>query len=572
MRSTEKRNSIITSKRNARDKALGFAGPYLGNDHGIYTKATASEIVQRIAKGEWTSSEVLEAYIARSAMAQAKIHHFSSGISILTPFTVLYEDARKQAKELDAEFASTKTLRGPFHGVPVSVKDNYQIEGYDATIGFTAWANNPGKKDACVIAQLRAAGAIIFVKTNVPQTMLAFECSNPLWGRTTNPWNDKYTCGGSSGGEGALLAMDGSALGIGSDIGGSLRIPASYCGVYSLKPTAERVSSIGTQAVRPGFEAIRSSHGPLTRLVATCITWLIRDYFLGLVSPKFPMPYHAVELPSKLRFGYYLSGTMIWHVGIITCMQTSSTGDSLSLRKQGHECIEFTSPLNASAMEVFLGLTSSDGYKKMLSHLDSDPMARGQFIPGHLGSQLPSFVCKLACWIAKTFLGDSLFPRFFSLARRSAAAWYEQVWDKYGFDGIIAPVQSLPVIPHGGATYLSVLAAAPLRTTLSTLLSAPYQRLGRSKMFETRMYLGKNPVYDPKAMEGIPVGVQLVGKKREDEKVLAMMHVVDAHWDLEDSVRAVGNLSRPCRSEVLQPVLPGPSSNLTGGGLFLKSS
>ncbi|KAG2352059.1 amidase, partial [Suillus spraguei] len=156
---------------------------------------------------------------------------------------VLYEDARKQAKELDAEFASTKTLRGPFHGVPVSVKDNFtSLHGYDATIGFTAWANNPGKKDACA-----SAGAIIFVKTNVPQTMLAFECSNPLWGRTTNPWNNKYTCGGSSGGEGALLAMDGSALGIGSDIGGSLRIPASYCGVYSLKPTAERVSSIGTQ-------------------------------------------------------------------------------------------------------------------------------------------------------------------------------------------------------------------------------------------------------------------------------------------------------------------------------------
>ncbi|KAG2359185.1 amidase signature domain-containing protein [Suillus spraguei] len=422
------------------------------------------------------------------------------------PFTVLYEDARKQAKELDAEFASTKTLRGPFHGVPVSVKDNYQIEGYDATIGFTAWANNPGKKDACVVAQLRAAGAIIFVKTNVPQTMLAFECSNPLWGRTTNPWNNKYTCGGSSGGEGALLAMDGSALGIGSDIGGSLRIPASYCGVYSLKPTAERVSSI---AVRPGFEVIRSSHGSLARFLID-----------GMMESS-PACKRAV-------------------------LETVS-----ALRKQGHECIEFTSPLNASAMEVFLGLASSDGYKKMLLFLVT------------LGPRLLSFVRKLACWIAKTFLGDSLFPRFFSLAREKsvleftdftdqrnkvAAAWYEQisVWDKYGFDGIIAPVQSLPVIPHGGATYLSVLAAATITYNVidSPVGTIPVMRVnpdtdnlstdfvvgasGRSKMFETRMYLGKNPVYDPKAMEGIPVGVQLVGKKWEDENVLVMMHVVDA--------------------------------------------
>ncbi|KAG2369045.1 amidase signature domain-containing protein [Suillus spraguei] len=554
MRSTEKRNSIITSKRNARDKALGFAGPYLGNDHGIYTKATASEIVQRIAKGEWTSSEVLEAYIARSAMAQAKVNCLTE---------VLYEDARKQAKELDAEFASTKTLRGPFHGVPVSVKDNYQIEGYDATIGFTAWANNPGKKDACVIAQLRAAGAIIFVKTNVPQTMLAFKCSNPLWGRTTNPWNDKYTCGGSSGGEGALLAMDGSALGIGSDIGGSLRIPASYCGVYSLKPTAERVSSIGTQAVRPGFEAIRSSHGPLARSVQDCELFCKTIFGQKDSSHQnIPMPYHAVELPSKLRFGYYLSDGML--ESSPACKRAVLETVS-ALRKQGHECIEFTSPLNASAMEVFLGLTSSDGYKKMLSHLDSDPMAKPDLQEDSLflvtlGPRLPSFVRKLACWIAKTFLGDSLFPRFFSLAREKSvleftdftdqrnevtAAWYEQVWDKYGFDGIIAPVQSLPVIPHGGATYLSVFAAAtitynvidsPVGTIPVTRVNPDTDNLstdfvvgasGRSKMFETRMYLGKNPVYDPKAMEGIPVGVQLVGKKWEDEKVLAMMHVVD---------------------------------------------
>jgi amidase len=548
MRSAEQRNSIITSKRNARDKALGFAGLYLVNDHDVYTKATASEIVQRIAKGEWTSSEVLEAYIARSAVAQTEVNCLTE---------VLYEDARKRAKELDAEFASTKTLRGPFHGVPFSVKDNYRIEGYDATTGFTAWANNPGKKDACLVAQLRAAGAIIFVKTNVPQTMFAFECNNPLWGRTTNPWNDKYTCGGSSGGEGALLAMDGSALGVGSDIGGSLRIPASYCGIYSLKPTAERVSSIGTQATRPGFEAIRSSHGPLARSVQDCELFCKTIFGQKDSSHQnIPMPYQAVELPSKLRFGYYLSDGMI--ESSPACKRAVLETVS-ALRKQGHECIEFTSPLNIRAMEVFLGLASSDGYKKMLSHLASDPMEDSLFLVT-LGPRLPSFVRSLVCWIAKTVLGDSLFSRFFSLARvktvseftdltdqrdKVTTAWYEQVWDKYGFDGIIAPVQSLPVIPHGGSTYLSPLAAAtiiynvvesPVGTIPVTRVNPDTDQLstdfvagasGRSKVLESRMYLGKNPAYDPKAMEGIPVGVQLVGKKWEDEKVLAMMHVVD---------------------------------------------
>ena len=78
--------------------------------------------------------------------------------------------------------------------------------------------------------------------------MLAFECSNPLWGRTTNPWNKNYTCGGSSGGEAAILAMDGSAIGFGSDVGGSLRIPATYCGVYSLKPSPQRISDCGIRS------------------------------------------------------------------------------------------------------------------------------------------------------------------------------------------------------------------------------------------------------------------------------------------------------------------------------------
>ncbi|KAG2354485.1 hypothetical protein BDR07DRAFT_1614234 [Suillus spraguei] len=149
------------------------------------------------------------------------------------------------------------------------------------------------------------------------------------------------------------------------------------------------------------------------------------------------MPYHAVELPSKLRFGYYLSDGMM--ESSPACKRAVLETVS-ALRKQGHQCIEFTSPLNASAMEVFLGLASSDGHKKMLSHLDSDPMEDSLFLVT-LGPRLPSFVRKLACWIAKTFF-HSLFPRFFSLAREKsvleftdftdqrnkvAAAWYEQI-------------------------------------------------------------------------------------------------------------------------------------------------
>ncbi|OAX39499.1 amidase signature enzyme [Rhizopogon vinicolor AM-OR11-026] len=546
---SSQRNGIITSKRAARDKALALAGSYVMNEYEVYSTATASEIVQMIAKGEWTASQVLEGYIARAAIAQAETNCVTE---------VLFEDARKQAKELDTEFASTQQLRGPMHGVPVSFKDQYEVEGYDATVGFTAWADKPAKKDAFLVAQFKAAGAIAIVKTNVPQTMLAFECSNPLWGRTTNPWNDQFTCGGSSGGEAALLAMDGSALGVGSDIGGSLRIPASYCGIYSLKPSADRISGLGAKGCNAGFEAVRVAYGPMGRSVQDCE--LFCKTIFGEQDPSHqnvPLPYRPVELPSKLRFGYYLSDGM---VETSPACQRAVLETVSALEKQGHECIEFKPHLSIAAMEAFVGLITADGYKKTLSHLDSDPQEGSLFLTT-VGPRLPSFIRNLVCWIVNSpFVGDSLFSSVFSLARvksvfefttftdkrnQVATAWYEEIWDKYGFDGIIAPVQSLPALPHGGCAYLSAIAVAtivynivdsPVGTIPVTRVNVDTDQLpadfkpgrsGGSKLFEERMYTGKNPIYDPKAMHGMPIGVQVVGKKWEDEKVLAMMHVVD---------------------------------------------
>lgn len=160
-----------------------------------------------------------------------------------------------------------------------------------------------------LVNHLLDAGAVLFVKTNVPQTMLAFECSNPLWGRTLNPYSPLYTCGGSSGGEGALLAMDGSALGIGSDIGGSLRIPATYCGIYSFKPGYGRVSYTGGRGPVGGFEGIKTVAGPMGRS-ADDVT-LLAKALLGKKGSNEdipPLPFRQVELPQKLKFGYYTSG------------------------------------------------------------------------------------------------------------------------------------------------------------------------------------------------------------------------------------------------------------------------
>ncbi|KAI0731184.1 amidase signature domain-containing protein [Earliella scabrosa] len=234
---------VAERKQSARKEAIrsGGVGPdTLPADAETYLRATAPEIVQRISDGEWTASAVLEAYIARAVLAQ-------DATNCLTE--VLFAQAREEARALDEEFASTRKVRGPLHGVPVSFKDQYDIKGVDSTVGFSAWADNPSSADSHVVALIRAAGGVPIAKTNLSQTMFFFECSNPVWGRTLNPYSKSYSCGGSSGGEGALLAMDGAALGWGSDIGGSLRIPATSCGIYSLKPGWARISVAGVQGV-----------------------------------------------------------------------------------------------------------------------------------------------------------------------------------------------------------------------------------------------------------------------------------------------------------------------------------
>ena len=115
-------------------------------------------------------------------------------------------------------------------------------------MGYTQWAGSPATRDARLVEHCRSLGAIVIAKTNIPQTMMSFECNNPVFGRTTNPWSEIHTCGGSSGGEAACLSQNGSALGIGSDIGGSLRMPAGYCGIYSFKPGVGRITRAGLRS------------------------------------------------------------------------------------------------------------------------------------------------------------------------------------------------------------------------------------------------------------------------------------------------------------------------------------
>ncbi|GAQ10507.1 putative amidase C550.07 [Aspergillus lentulus] len=208
-----------------------------------------------------TAEEVTTAFCKRAAIA----HQLTRCLT-----EPLFDRAIQRARELDAHLHRTGRPIGPLHGLPVSVKDCFNVKGIDTSIGIAALVSRPATEDAPLIQLLTALGAIVLTKTNVPQTMGALDSANFVFGRTLNPLNRALTAGGSSGGEGVLVAMRGCMVGFGTDIGGSIRVPAMCMGVYGFKPSVGRVpfgGQEGGQVPGKGRIALQAVAGPIARSV-----------------------------------------------------------------------------------------------------------------------------------------------------------------------------------------------------------------------------------------------------------------------------------------------------------------
>jgi amidase len=196
---------------------------------------TAGRLAKAIQKKEVTSEEVVQAHLAHIKKHNEKLN----AIVILTA-----EEALKRAKEADRAFAKER-IWGPLHGVPITIKEAFDVAGLKTTINFKQLKNNLAKRDAPVVARLKNAGAVILGKTNVPELLGGYQTDGHIYGRSNNPYNTDYTPGGSTGGGAAAVAAGFSPLELGSDFGGSIRIPSHFCGLYGLKPTENTVPMKG---------------------------------------------------------------------------------------------------------------------------------------------------------------------------------------------------------------------------------------------------------------------------------------------------------------------------------------
>jgi amidase len=220
------------------------------------TFASAVRLAAAIRSRQMSAVELVRACLERIAASHAKLN------------AVVTLDARgalERAQAADAALSRGETW-GTLHGVPITVKDSIEVAGLRATASYPPLADHVAVDDATAVARLRAAGAIVLGKTNLPALTRDFQTDSPLFGRTNNPWDPTRTPGGSSGGGAAAVAAGLTALDVGSDYTGSLRVPAHFCGLLTLKPTEHRVPSTGQVGLRPARHM--NTLGPLARSVA----------------------------------------------------------------------------------------------------------------------------------------------------------------------------------------------------------------------------------------------------------------------------------------------------------------
>lgn len=261
---------------------------------------SVKQLASKIRAGHTSASGVLEAHLS-----QIEAHNPPLNAIV----TLDVEGARQRAREADEALARGE-LWGPLHGVPFTLKDCHSTAGMRTTAGHPPLADHVPDRDGTVSNRLKAAGGILLGKTNVSQLLVDIQSDNPIFGPTNNPWRLDRTPGGSSGGAAAAVASGMVPFDIGSDIGGSIRIPAHFCGLFGLKPTENRVPSTGHIPGPPGApRAVRllASVGPLARSVADLA--LLFQIITGpdgqdIETPPVPMdPAPPVDL-SELRVAF----------------------------------------------------------------------------------------------------------------------------------------------------------------------------------------------------------------------------------------------------------------------------
>jgi amidase len=282
----------------------------------------------------------------------------------------LTDSALETAQALDKHFESTGKLAGPLHGVPISVKEHVSIGGRITHAGFVSQIDNVAKEDALLVQLLKKVGAVFTVRTNQPQSLMHLDCENNITGTTFNPYHLKLSPGGSSGGEGASMGFKCAVLGVGTDIGGSIRVPAAFNNSYGLRPTTARNPTIGLHTVLDGQESIKGVVGPLGQSIDDL--WLFQKSLIDqnpcdIDTRLAPVPWRGtLETPKDLTVGMMMTdGIVKPHPPIVRAMETAKS----KLQAAGIKVVDWENYKHSHAWDIISALYFPDGGKRILDAL-----------------------------------------------------------------------------------------------------------------------------------------------------------------------------------------------------------
>src|SRR6266850_2251938 len=311
-----------------------------------------------LRRGEVSSEAVTRAYLDR--------------IDAVNPRLNAVVQLRAEAALAEARAADRVPApeRGALHGLPMTIKDSLDTAGLITTGGTKGRASFVPSEDATVVARLRAAGAIILGKTNTPDLTLNYETSNLVYGRTNNPFDLERTCGGSSGGAAAIVAAGGSPLDLGSDTGGSIRLPAHFCGVAGLKPTAGRVPRTGHIINYEGASQFLTHIGPLAPRVDDL------TLVLGVIAGPDGVDPHVVPVPLRDAGAVRVAGLRVGSFTSLPPLEpTAETARAVesavgALQRAGCQPLAVAIPDSARVFETYMTVLFGDGGAAVARALD----------------------------------------------------------------------------------------------------------------------------------------------------------------------------------------------------------
>jgi len=490
----------------------------------------AVDLAALIARGEISAREVTDAKIAVIEQRNPQLNALVAQ---------RFDAARQDARHIDARRMKGEALP-PLAGVPTTIKDVLDVEGLPSTSGIPSRRDHRAAADAAEVATLKRAGAVVLGKTNVAQLLIFIESDNPLHGRCNHPLDAARTPGGSSGGEAALIAAGGSALGLGTDIGGSVRVPAAFCGIASMKPTAGRIPDPGRLSVPIGQLGIQSQLGPLARRVADV------EAALRVLNPApFALPPSSSIDVSTLRVGVYEhDGLFAASPGVRRAVREAAA----ALRAAGATVTNWTLPDPAEVRALFFAMLSADGgagFKRLLRHDKRDIRVMQLLFSAGRSRPTRALLAALVRALGQRHLAallDSIGGRsvdaLWQLCERQVdyRERFAQAMDRSDagrLDLLIGPPVATPAFRHGATKDLGL---PGIYSTLYNVLGYPagVVPMGRVRAGEESDRPASKDMAEKAAAQseagsvGLPLAVQVAARPWQEHQALAAMAVIES--------------------------------------------